>query len=125
VKLSDSDWLSLLPETGAYIKSSSFSEFIRRAVDVGAAGMRPQADCLSDATGRIAVDFVGKTENLAADLNAVLRRLGLPETQPSHDNRSPTNGRWQSHFRGEEDFAFLARTFEKDFELFGYDPGLR
>jgi hypothetical protein len=125
VKLADSDWLTLLPETGAYIKSSNFSEFIRLAADAGAAGMRTQADCLADASGRIAVDFVGKTENLAADLNAVLRRIGLPETEPSHENRSAADRPWQSHFRGEGDFTFLARAFEKDFELFGYDPGLR
>jgi hypothetical protein len=125
VKLSASDWLSELPETGAYVKSSNFSDFIRLAFDAGGMGMRTQADCLTDASGRIAVDFVGKTENLTVDLPTVLRRIGLPETKPCHDNRSAADRPWQSHFRSEEDFAFLARAFEKDFELFGYDPNLR
>jgi hypothetical protein len=40
--------------------------------------VRPQTELLVNAAGELAIDFIGRYENLQADLNAVLNRLDLP-----------------------------------------------
>jgi sulfotransferase famil protein len=48
----------------------------------------PQSDFICDVNGHVAVDLLGKFENLTADFNAVCQRLGLPPTELPHVNTS-------------------------------------
>ena len=41
--------------------------------------VRPQTELLVDAAGELSIDFIGRYENLQADLNSVLTQLDLPE----------------------------------------------
>ena len=41
--------------------------------------VRPQTELLVNAAGELSIDFVGRYENLQADLNSVLTHLDLPE----------------------------------------------
>ena len=122
-RFKDTDWMSHLPEAKAFLQASGFSEFIRLAHEMRGQGMQPQVDWLTDETGKIAVDFIGKTENLQSDFARVLERLGFESAEPSWQNRTIKDKRaWPSYFAGQEDFDFLSKVFEKDFEILGYDP---
>jgi len=78
----------------------------------------PQVDWISDADGRIMVDFVGRFERLRSDFDEVCRRLDLRDRSLPHVKRS-----------GQDDYRRLydaeARRvvedrFAPDIERFGY-----
>ena len=123
-KFESGDWLSQLPEAKAFVKSDSFSRFIRLAHDMGGLGLQPQLDWLIDAQGEVAVDFVGKVENLTVDFASVLGKLGFPPVAPSAENQTLSQSDWRAYAK-DDDLDFLAKIFERDFEAFSYDPGLR
>lgn len=116
-----SDWLSQLPEARAFLKTSSFSDFIRVAHEMRGIGLQPQTDWVLNAQGELLVDFIGRTENFAEDFAKVLERIGLPEFVPETENETGSSGGFSSVAKA-ADIKFLTSVFEKDFEYFGYEP---
>lgn len=125
IQLERNDWLRKLPEAQAYFKSKDFSSFIRIAHEMGAQGLRPQVESLTDKQDELNIDFIGKVESLDQDLSLVLNRIGLPSTPPSTENRTQNGRSWQSYFKDESDYKFLENVFINDFELLKYDPSKR
>jgi len=74
------DW----PGTRAFLETKDFSSFLRHPEASKANGLRPQSDWLCDEQGVLIVDFVGKLENLAADITQISDRLGLEEISLGH-----------------------------------------
>ncbi|MDQ8203607.1 sulfotransferase family 2 domain-containing protein [Pelagicoccus sp. SDUM812003] len=118
-------WLNDLPEAKAYFETSSFSTFIRRAHEVGALGMKPQVDWVTDEEGNDMLDFVGKVENLEADFERIVQSVGLEGVQLSRANKSTYQKPWYEYFADETDFQFLSEVFSEDFVHFGYDASRR
>ncbi len=77
-----------------------------------------QIDYLSDESGKLAVDFVGRFENLAADTERVFQRLGIPnETLPRLNRSQHTHySKWYTPKTRD----LVAARFAKDIAAFGY-----
>ena len=80
--------------------------------------VRPQTELLVNEAGELSIDFVGRYENLQADLNSVLTHLDLPEvTLQSRNvtqNEKPTLGRDPGFLRELEKF------YANDFRLLNF-----
>jgi hypothetical protein len=80
----------------------------------------PQHALLSDDTGAVVLDFVGRYESLQADFNAVCDRLALPNVTLPHRNRSEHDA-YQNLLDNELADALWQR-YEQDFVAFNYSP---
>jgi Sulfotransferase family len=80
---------------------------------------RPQVDILMDAQGALALDYVLRFENLAADFARLCFLIGKTDCTMPHLNATP-HGRYGDYFdqRARELFD---RHFQKDVSLLGYD----
>ncbi len=68
--------------------------------------------------GKIAVDFVGRFENLASDFGYVCQRLGIRSPRLPRLNSSPKND-YRTHY-GELDVECVAKMYQDDIQRFGY-----
>jgi hypothetical protein len=77
-----------------------------------------QMDYLSDEDGKLAVNFVGRFENLAADVRHVFERLKIPEeTLPRLNQSKHTHySKWYTPRTRD----LVAARFAKDIKAFGY-----
>lgn len=64
-------------------------------------------------------DHVARFERLADEYRFLQRRLGLPEAEPGHSNRTGRAG-YQADYDPEA-VALVRERFGRDLELFGYD----
>lgn len=81
--------------------------------------IRPQTEMLTDASGALAMSYIGRYESLQADLNVVLGRLGTPKTQLSQRNVTQNQ---KPRLTGSSTFVEeLKEFYEADFRLLGYD----
>lgn len=112
------------PATEAFLQSRNFSEFIRHERFLASPAGRPQADWVCDENGRCIVDFVGRYEELPTCIETIAARLGLGSTSLGVHNRSEPDGP-SDLSRNEDDDRFLYELHRRDFDLFGYDPGMR
>jgi hypothetical protein len=72
---------------------------------------------LTDSSGKLIVDFVGRYENLEADFQEACRRIGIREPIP-HKNSTrhmPYREHYDDHTR-----AIIERVYREDLERFGY-----
>ncbi|MDZ7820399.1 MAG: sulfotransferase family 2 domain-containing protein [Candidatus Marinimicrobia bacterium] len=79
---------------------------------------RPQYSWLSDDSGGLIPDFIGKFENLEQDLNTLSSRLSV-----SIENLSLINESNHDHYReyyDEETKHLVAEAYRKDIKLFNY-----
>ena len=115
-------------QTGLGARTIPFTEWVRRAYaerdpvyyDKPRMFM-PQLDWLSDASGGLLVDFVGRFERLQADFDAICARLGIEAPLP-HE-RSSGKGDYRS-FYDDATAEIVADCFARDIERFryGFEP---
>lgn len=79
-----------------------------------------QCDWLKDERGDIAIDFIGRFENLASDFSRVAERIA-PGASLQHLNAS-RRGSYTRYYDPQSRQA-VARWFAEDIERFGYDFG--
>lgn len=80
----------------------------------------PQLDWISDADGRILVDFVGRFERLEEDFKEICQRLGARAELPHL--KSSGHGGYRQYY--DEDTArIVAEWFRRDVDRFGYEFG--
>lgn len=72
---------------------------------------------VTDGTGELIVDYIGRFENLDAHVGDVGRRLGLPVTLP-HVNPS-AHGDYRDYYTAVTR-GWVEHAFRRDIELFGY-----
>jgi hypothetical protein len=87
---------------------------------LGLSQLNPQVRWLIGAKGELCVDFLGRFESFADDVQIVLRRLNLPITGGAvpHDNRSqrmPTES-----YYSDAQVEAVQHAYRCDFEAFGY-----
>ena len=103
----------------AFMKQALTRERFRRRVLV-----RPQAQLLSDATGRLSMDFIGRYEGLQDALDQACRQIGLPCPELAKRNAA-AHGPW-ADYRDAALSASVTRFYQQDFDAFGYErEGLR
>ena len=95
---------------------TGFEEFVLRGTSELPRVGRPQVDYLR-APGRD-VDFVGRTETFASDLEAVERRLGGDPARVPHRNQSPHGG-YRDYFT-DVTRDRIAEVYAADLDAFGY-----
>lgn len=96
-------------------RGMNFKDYVRYEVS---RGKMSQAAMLTDRSGRLLVDFVGRFERLAEDFHHVCQLLGLP-CQLGHHNRS--RHRDYREYYDPESIDLVRRHFRDEIELFGYD----
>jgi hypothetical protein len=79
---------------------------------------RPQADFVTDATGRLCVDFLGRLEALDDDFAAVESRIG-PVEGMRHRNRSRIEND-PARLLSPRAAAIVREVYARDFEVLGY-----
>ena len=110
------------PGTNAYLRSRSFSEFIRdEHLLNNAPGMKPQSEWITDDHDRVIVDYIGKVENIDNDLKHVGKALGFGFQGLGIHNRSGSHQQ-SKYLKDSRDLDFLYHRFQKDFNVLGYDP---
>ncbi|MFO0566283.1 MAG: sulfotransferase family protein [Polyangiaceae bacterium] len=82
--------------------------------------LRPAYTWLCDDDGHLLADFVGKVETLDADVAEIARRFALAGPVLPKLNATPHRP-FAEHYDAETR-ALVARAYQRDFELFGYDP---
>ncbi|MFZ9736450.1 MAG: sulfotransferase family 2 domain-containing protein [Prochlorotrichaceae cyanobacterium] len=76
-----------------------------------------QAEIITDKSGELIVDYVGRYETIHQDFNDVCQRLGLAVTLP-HLNQS--QHRDYRNYYNDRTRKLVAEYFQQDIELFGY-----
>lgn len=102
----------------------SFQEFVRAVASIPAEDadehFRTQADYITNSSGRIAIDFVGRYENLEDDFAKVAREIGLPPQTTLHLlQANPTRIDLMDYYTTETR-ALVEKRYAQDIELFDY-----
>ncbi|MGK2915649.1 MAG: sulfotransferase family 2 domain-containing protein [Porticoccaceae bacterium] len=93
---------------------ATFEDYLRWEIR---RGKMHQHSYVTDASGRLIVDYIGRFEHLQTDVAEVCRQLGLPVQLP-HTNVSSHQDYRSYYSRQTRDW--VAREFQRDVELFGY-----
>ncbi len=81
-----------------------------------------QLDWFTDENGKVIVDFIGKFENLKADYNFVMRKLGIDKELP-HANNGNSNKMHYTEYYSTKTRDIIAKKFKVDIEYFEYEYG--
>jgi len=79
---------------------------------------RPQFEFVSDAEGKLAVDYVCRYEHLQTDFDVVCEKLKLPPGKLAKINA--TDSEKYQKFYDDELRAMVRDFYQKDFKMFGY-----
>lgn len=105
--------------------SSSFEEFLHKCTDTiddldgRKSFMYNQLDYVTDDTGNVIVDFIGRYENFERDTRVVFDNLGLDDLVLPYINRSK-HGHYSEYY-SEAAKQLVAERYSKDIAFFGYE----
>lgn len=79
---------------------------------------RPQYEMLCNERGELAMDFVGRVEQLQNDYNLACAKIGIPSSSLAQINAS--RHRHYSDYYDDDLKAWVGAFYRRDIELFGY-----
>jgi hypothetical protein len=79
----------------------------------------PQLEWITNEKGEIAVDFIGRFENLQNDFDIISSTLKIDRQLLRHENRSRESSGYR-HYYDHETKAIVEKLFKADIEYFGY-----
>lgn len=83
--------------------------------------VKPQLNWITDASGNMVVDFICRFENFQQDFNTVCNKIGIPERNLPHKNKS--KHKHYTEYYNDETIEIVAKKYKKDIEYFGYKFG--
>ncbi len=109
------------------VDKMSFEEFVRWIQNRSDTCIHPsthknQLDWFLDERGEVAVDFIGKFENLSTDWAFISTKLGIEQELP-HANKNPSKKKHYSEYYTDELRNIIADKFRTDIEYFDYRFG--
>ncbi|MEI7933082.1 MAG: sulfotransferase family 2 domain-containing protein [Alphaproteobacteria bacterium] len=116
-------WLKEDPTQSRYQRAQtmSFLEFLQDYERRQRFHDERQARYITDAAGKLIVDYLIRFENLAEEFGLLMDKLGLgQQVSLPWDNASKRRG-YEEHFEDPEVLALTRKIFARDFEYLGYD----
>jgi len=104
-----------LPKVSGLLPMSNIGMYHTR----GLSQANPQLDWISDAEGRIVVDFVGRYENLQDDCQRVCDIIGI-ECTLSHLNKTKRSRDFREYYSSRTK-RMVEEIYGRDIEAFGYE----
>lgn len=102
----------------------SFEQFVHEWVNeeniMSWVHFRPQLHFITDSTGKIAMDFLGKMENISSDFDLVCRKLGVTASLPAL-NMTDKDHYLKAYTA--EMIEIVAQAYRNDITLLGYAFG--
>lgn len=95
---------------------NTFKKFVNSDFDLTWMHFRPMMSWLDRK-----IDFIGRFENLQEDFNIVCDKIGIPQQQIPHNNKS--NHKHYTEYYDDETRQIVAEKYAKDIEYFGYKFG--
>jgi hypothetical protein len=114
------------------MRKGTFSEYLNNKNDFNIKNLKnksfyrydhilPQTDFILDENGQSMVNFIGKIENLQQDFNTVCDKIGIPQQELPHANK--TNHKHYTEYYDDETREIVAQKYARDIECFGYKFG--
>jgi hypothetical protein len=79
----------------------------------------PQLEWITNEKGEIAVDFIGRFENLQNDFDVISSAIKIDRQLLRHENRSRESAGYR-HYYDQETKTIVEKLFKADIEYFGY-----
>lgn len=104
----------------SYSKNLSFNDFVKNHMKNNNL-TQPHCNYIKNFSGIVAVDFIGKFENLNEDYKHVCNQLNLKQTTLPHKIKSKGSNISYKDVYNEETKRTVAIHFKEDIELFKYE----
>jgi hypothetical protein len=109
-----------------------FQAWLKEALALGTNRLivETQLSWLTDEQGHVAVDYIGRFENLPSDFNKVLEMIDQTHPLPPRSLwtqrrlNASDGAKHYSHYYDDETLETVRKLYEKDIEYFGYTFGV-
>lgn len=101
-----------------------FSDFVRNGLGAGLYRNHllflPQSEFVVTGEGEIAVDFIGRYENLHGDCRFIFEKIGINPDQLEKKNSSGTIENYRRFYKMSDDVEIIDSLYKQDIRVFGY-----